>query len=121
RLVRQTALATDGTHAVLRAEPVREAHHPRGGRRADADLLVLARADLPHAGRGVQQERAVQVHRRLDALVEDAGVPAAADADDVAVDDDLVARAQLADLILRRRKGQALRTRGHTRPPPQVR
>src|SRR5215218_7793877 len=59
RLVRQPALAADRAHAVLLAEPLGEAHHPRGRRRADADLLVLAGPELPHAGSGVQQERAV--------------------------------------------------------------
>src|SRR5205823_4098167 len=35
RLVREAALAADRAHAVLRAERLGEAHHPRGGRRAD--------------------------------------------------------------------------------------
>src|SRR5580765_1200634 len=58
RLVRQTALAADRAHAVLRAKTLREAHHARGRRRADADLFVLARPELAHAGCGVQEERA---------------------------------------------------------------
>src|ERR671934_680402 len=49
RLVGETALAGDRAHAVALAERVGEAHHARGGRRADANLLVLAGSDLPHA------------------------------------------------------------------------
>src|SRR5438046_8457697 len=45
RLVGEAALAADRPHAVLLAERLGEAHHARGGRRADADLLVLAGAD----------------------------------------------------------------------------
>src|SRR5207248_9464656 len=59
----------------------------------------LAVGELAHAGCGVQQERAAQVHRRLDALVEDADLRAVADADDVALDRHLVARLQLEDLL----------------------
>ena len=44
----------------------------------------------------------------LDALVEDPHLRAVADADDVAVDEDLVARAELADHCLRRGEGQAV-------------
>src|SRR6476620_10812765 len=40
RLVREAALAADRTHAVLLAERLGEAHHPRRCRCADADLLV---------------------------------------------------------------------------------
>src|SRR5215204_6579961 len=76
RLVRQAALPADRAHAVLRAEPFREAHHARRRRRADADLLVLAGTELADTRRGVKQERAVEVHRRLDALVEDADLRA---------------------------------------------
>jgi hypothetical protein len=47
----------------------------------------------------VQEERAAQVHRRLDPLIEDADLRAVADADYVALHDDLVARAQLQDLL----------------------
>src|SRR6266550_7422696 len=68
RLVGKAALAADRADSVLRAESFREAHHARGGRRADADLLVLAGPELAHAGRGVQQKRAVEIHRRRDAL-----------------------------------------------------
>ena len=82
------------------AERLGEAHHARARRRADGDLLVAAFADLADARRSVQQERAAQVHRRLDALVEDADLRAVADADDVALDDHLVAGAELEDLAL---------------------
>src|SRR5881397_205223 len=58
RLVGETALAADRAHAVLRAERLREAHHARARRRADADLLVFPLGELAHARRGVQQERA---------------------------------------------------------------
>src|SRR6476659_8548293 len=44
RLVGEAALAADGTHAVLRAETLGEAHHARARRRPDAELLVLAGA-----------------------------------------------------------------------------
>ena len=47
----------------------------------------------------MEQERAGEVHRRLDALVEDADLRAVADADDVTLDGDLVARAELQDLL----------------------
>src|SRR5438046_1742935 len=100
RLVREAALAANRAHAVLRAERLGEAHHPRARGGADADRLVLAAVELAHAGRGVQQEGAAQVHRRLDALVEDPDLRAVAEADDVALDDDLVAGAQLEDLGL---------------------
>src|SRR6478672_1792545 len=99
RLVREAALAADRAHAVLLAERLREAHHARARGGADTDRLVLV-SDLAHTGRGVEQERALQVHRRLDALVEDAHLRPVADADDVALDDDLVAGAQFEDLGL---------------------
>src|SRR6266550_5390075 len=108
RLVRKAALAADRADSVLRAEAFREAHHARGGRRADADLLVLAGAELAHAWCRVQQERTAEVHRRRDALVEDADLRAIADADNVTVDGDLVAGAQLANRLLGRRKGELL-------------
>src|SRR2546423_4520495 len=82
RLVREAALAADGADAVLRSERLREAHHARARRRADADLLVAAVVELADAGRRVEQERAAEVHRRLDALVEDADLRAGSDADD---------------------------------------
>src|SRR5438477_9012122 len=47
RLVREAALAADRADAVLRAERLGEAHHPRARRRADADLLVFAAVQLP--------------------------------------------------------------------------
>jgi hypothetical protein len=98
------SIAADRAHAVLRAERLGEAHHARARRRADADLLVLApafriSAELADARCGVQQKRAAQVHRRLDALVEDANLGAVADADDVPLDGHLVARAELEDLL----------------------
>src|SRR5436190_8750067 len=114
RLVGQATLAADRTHAVLRAEAFGEAHHPRRRRRADADLLVFAGTELAHAGRGVQQEGAVQIHRRLHALVEDADLRAVADTNDVAVDQHLVARAQLADRVFGGGKAEPLRTHGRT-------
>src|SRR5919204_5119365 len=85
RLVRETALAGDRAHAVALAEGVGEAHHSRGGRRTDADRLVLSGRNLAYARRGVQEERAAQIHRRLDAVVEDADVRAVADGDEVSV------------------------------------
>src|SRR5215213_1251186 len=48
RVVGEAALAADRAHAVVAAERLREAHHARARRRADADLLVPARAELPH-------------------------------------------------------------------------
>src|SRR3954470_2059006 len=104
RLVREAAFATDRPHAVLTAQRFREAHHSRARRRADADLLVRAPSlrvggDLAHVRGGVQQEGAGQVHRRLDALVEDADLRRVTDADDVALHGDLVSRAELEDLL----------------------
>ena len=55
--------------------------------------------ELAHVRRGVEQERAAEVHRRLDALVEDPDLRAVADADDVALHGDLVAGAELEDLL----------------------
>ena len=46
----------------------------------------------------MQEKRAGQIHRRLDALVEDADLRAVADSDDVTLDDHLVAGAELQDL-----------------------
>src|SRR4051794_31182550 len=103
--VREAALAADRADAVLRTQRLGEAHHARRGRGADAELLVRAAAfgigaDLADVRRRVQQERTGEIHRRLDALVEDADLRAVADADDVTLDDDLVARAELQDLAL---------------------
>src|SRR6478672_8819925 len=98
RLVRETALAADRAHAVLCAERLGEPHHAGARRRPDAHLLVAAGAELAHAGRSVEQERAAQIHRRLDALVEDPDLRPVADADDVPLDDDLVAGLELEDL-----------------------
>src|SRR3954447_23895451 len=83
RLVGKPALAADRAHPVVASERLGEAHHARRRRRADAHLLVLAFGDLAHVRRGVQQEGAVEIERRLDALVEDADLRAVADADDV--------------------------------------
>src|SRR6266508_1148478 len=116
RLVGKATLAADGANAVLLAEPFGEAHHPRRGRRTDADLLVLAGTELAHARCGVQEERALKIHRRLDPLVEDPHLRTVADANYVAVDEHLVAGAQLADGLFGRGKSQALRT--HGRSPP---
>src|ERR1041385_2112100 len=93
RVVRETAFAADSAHAVLRAERLGEADHPRARRGADADGLVLV-ADLADAWRRMEQERAAEIHRRLDALVEDPDLRAVADPADVALDRDLVAGAQ---------------------------
>src|SRR6266536_304449 len=117
RLVREAALAADRADAVLRAERLGEAHHARARRRADADLLVTALAELAHAGSGVEQEGAAQVHRRLHALVEDPDLRPVADADDVTLDDHLVAGAQLQDLLLVRNRERDL-VRGHPPTPP---
>src|SRR5205814_8990635 len=85
--------------AVALAEGLREAHHPRRRGRSDADLLVAALAHLSDPGRGMEKERAAEVHRRLLALVEDPDLRAVADPDDVALDADLVAGAELQDLL----------------------
>src|SRR4051812_486774 len=99
RLVGEAALAADRADAVLLAERLGEPHHPGARSRPDAELLVLARADLADVRRGVEEERAAQVHRRLDALVENPHLRAVADPDDMPLDDDLVAGAQLEDLL----------------------
>src|SRR5688572_7435381 len=98
RLVREAALAADRADAVLGAQALGEAHHARARRRADADLLVAPGADLADVRRSVEEERAGQVHRRRHSLVEDPDLRAVADPDDVPLDDDLVARAELQDL-----------------------
>src|SRR5687768_16585916 len=85
RVVREAALPADRAHAVLRAERLGEAHHPRARRGADADLLVAPIVELAHAGRRVEQECALQVHGRLDPLVEDPDLRPVADAEDAAL------------------------------------
>src|SRR5215210_9296415 len=100
RHVREAALAADRADAVLLAERLREAHHARARRRPDADLLVPALGDLAHVRRGVEQERPAEIHRRLDALVEDPDLRPVADPDDATLDDHLVARPELEDLGL---------------------
>src|SRR6476620_9008988 len=64
-LIGKTALTANSPNAVLTAERLGEVHHAGARRRADADLLVLAVRDLAHVRRGVEQERAAEVHRRL--------------------------------------------------------
>src|ERR671937_839653 len=71
RLVGKAALAADRADAVVATERFREADHPRRGGRADAERVVAAVLALADARRGVQQERAAEVHGRLLALVED--------------------------------------------------
>src|SRR5216684_2391868 len=108
RFVGETTFPADRADSVPRPEAFGESHHARRGRGADADLLVLARTELAHARCGVEQERAAEIHRRFDALVEDPDLRAVADADDVAVDRNLVAGAQLANGFLSCREGEAL-------------
>src|ERR671934_568167 len=100
RFVREAALAADRADAVLGAERLGEANHPGARGRPDADGVVAAVLTLADARRRVEKERAAEVHRRLDALVEDADLRAVADADDVALDDDLVPGAELENLAL---------------------
>src|SRR5919197_3357743 len=99
RLVGEAALAADRPYAVPLAERLGEAHHARGRRRADADLLVPTLTDLAHVRRRVQQERAAQVQRRLRVLIENPNLCPIPDADDVALHRHLVACAQLQDLL----------------------
>src|SRR5205807_9811292 len=87
-------------------EGLGEAHHPRARCRADAHRLVLAGPELADVWRRVQEKSAAQVERRLDALVEDPHLRAVADPDDVAVDGDEVAGAELADLLFGGRECQ---------------
>ena len=101
RLVGEAALAADRADAVLLAERLGEAHHAR----ADVVVPMQSFSYLP-SGRACGRSGAVwsrnapaEVHRRLDALVEDPDLRAVADADDVALDDDLVAGAELQDLL----------------------
>src|SRR5688500_9892930 len=94
RVVGESTLAADRPHPVLRPERLREAHHAGARRGADADLLVLAARELANARRGVEEERTTQVHRRLDAPVEDPDLRSAADAADVPRNGDFVARAR---------------------------
>src|SRR6185295_3344743 len=99
-VVREAALAADRADAVLSAERLGEADHPCRGGRTDADLFVASVLELADAGRGVEQEGAAQVHGRLDPLVEDPDLRTVPDADDVPLDGDLVAGAELQDLLL---------------------
>src|SRR5215208_641096 len=100
RLVGKAALAADRADAVLAAQRLGEAHHAGARRRADGERLVATLTELADVRSRVQQEGAAQVHRRLLALVEDPDLRPVADADDVALDDDLVAGAELQDLGL---------------------
>src|SRR5262249_32996707 len=100
RLVREAPFAADRPYAVLLPERLREPDHAGACRRADADRVVAAVLALADAGRRVEQERAAEAHPPLDALVENADLRAVADTDDVALDDDLVAGAELEDLAL---------------------
>ena len=59
----------------------------------------------------MQEQSAGEIDRRLLALVEDADLGAVADADDVTVDDHLIAGSEGADLVLARRKSELVR--GH--------
>src|SRR2546427_10516494 len=114
RLVGEAALAADRAHAVLLTERLGEAQHARARRRADADLLVASVLELAHARRRVEQERTAQIHRGLDALVEDTDLRAVTDADDVALNDHLVSGAQLQDLLLvRDRERHFVRCHGY--------
>src|SRR5919204_5052247 len=108
RLVRQTALAADRTDAVFLAQALGKADHASARRRSDAELFVFAGAQFPHVRSGVQEEGSLEVHRRLHALVEDPDLRAIADADDVAVDEHLVAGTELADLFFGGRKRQPM-------------
>src|SRR5262245_59866859 len=106
RLVWEPAFPGDGADAVVAPERIGEAHHAGARRRAHAHRLVLARAELADVRRGVEQEGAFEVERRVDALVEDPDLRAVADPEDVAVDGDEVARVELADVLLAGRKRQ---------------
>src|SRR5205823_4130267 len=119
RLVGEAALAADGAHAVVAAERLGEANHAGARRRADADRVVAPVLALLHARRRVQQERAFEVHRRLDALVEDPDLSAVADPDDVALDDDLVPGAEPEDLLLVRDRESDF-VPSHPQPRDQV-
>src|SRR5262245_119126 len=106
RFIGEAALAGDRADAVVAAERLGETHHAGARRGADAERLVPAGAELAHVRRRMQQEGAVEVERRIDALVEDPDLRAVADADDVAVDGDEVARPELADVLLGGRECQ---------------
>src|SRR5918995_1621833 len=100
RLVGKAAFSTNGPNPIDAAERLGEAHHAGARRRADADLLVAPALELADTRRSVEQKRTAQIHRRLDTLVEDPHLRPIADPDDVALDDHLVAGAQLEDLRL---------------------
>jgi predicted esterase len=73
-----------------------------------ADVVVPPRAELAHVRGRVQEEGALEVPRRRDALVEDPHLRAVTNADDVAVDRDEIARAKLANLLFGGREPQAV-------------
>src|SRR5919198_943545 len=98
RLVGETALPADRADAVALTETLGETDHARARRRSDADLLVATGTELADAGRGVEEEGAGEIHRRLHSLIEDPDLRAVADPDDVALHDDFVTGAQLQDL-----------------------
>src|SRR6478752_5980155 len=67
-LVREATLAANRSYAALAPDRLGEADHARARGGADADLLVRASAlgvlrDLADVRRGVQQERATEIHR----------------------------------------------------------
>src|SRR5919197_1187559 len=98
RLVGETALPAERAYAVALTETLGETDHARARRRSDADLLVATGTELADAGRGVEEEGAGEIHRRLHSLIEDPDLRAVADPDDVALHDDFVTGAQLQDL-----------------------
>src|SRR5215204_2895017 len=108
RLVGQAALAADRAHAVVATERLREAHHAGARRRADAERVVAAVVALADIRCGVEEKRTGEIHGRLVALVEDPDLRPVADPDDVPVDGDEVAGAELADVLLRRGEGKAM-------------
>src|SRR5579884_1514355 len=124
RLVGEAALAADRADAVAAPERLREPHHARARRRADAALLVPTFEPTQEVRLGVEQEGAVEDHGRLLAVVEDVDLRAGADAVDVALDDHLVAGVELQDLLRVRDRERDLvgchgagapRTRGRSR------
>src|SRR6185312_571390 len=97
RLGQEAALAHDGAGAVVADQPLGEAAHAGRRGRADAHRLVRAVGELAHVRGGVQERGAAQGERRLLAVVEDADLGGVADADDLALDRDRVARVERAD------------------------
>src|SRR5919109_2126055 len=106
RLVGQAALPGDRADAVIPAEPLGEANHAGARGRADAERVVAAVVALADIRRRMEQEPAAKVQRRLDALVEDPNVRAVPDPDDVAVDRNEIAGAELANVLFGRGEGE---------------